>query len=145
MVNGWGGLFHYDNGAILLPQYDLGSVETGVMGKQERNPTPYFGAMLKWNLSNLVFDMEEPSFGRVFNASNRAYQSLRFEVQRLYEERQRLLVSLFVTPPQEFKEKTLKLLRLEELTAHLDALSGGAYKETLTRLADGSFEREVWR
>ena len=47
------------------------------------------------------------------------------EVTRLYFERRRLQINLFLDPPKELKDKIEKDLRLQELTAGVDALTGG--------------------
>lgn len=47
------------------------------------------------------------------------------EVTRLYFERGRLQVELLLTPPEDLKTKLGKELRLQELTADKDGLTGG--------------------
>lgn len=53
------------------------------------------------------------------------------EVTRLYFERRRLQLELSANMPDEKDEKALKHLRLEELTANIDALTGGYLSEAL--------------
>src|SRR5439155_21652513 len=47
------------------------------------------------------------------------------EVTKLYFDRRRLQVELLTNPPGDARAKAAKDLRLEELTANLDGLTGG--------------------
>ncbi|MDP1852882.1 MAG: hypothetical protein Q8L26_01545 [Candidatus Omnitrophota bacterium] len=47
------------------------------------------------------------------------------EVTRLYYERRRLQAEIFLSPPDEPRIKIEKELRLQELTASIDGLTGG--------------------
>ncbi len=91
----------------------------------------YWGVFLKWDLSAAVFHMEEAPYGRYFNQANALYLRLRAEVQRLYEERRRILIQVYTAPPDNVRGRLMVLLRLEELTAHLTALTGGLFDESL--------------
>ncbi len=95
---------------------------------------PYFGALLSWDLTKVLFDQEEAPFGRMFGENNRIYLNLKYEVQRLYEERRRLMIRRLTAPPADIRSHLALRLRMEELTAHLNALSGGLYRDELRRL-----------
>ena len=95
--------------------------------------------MLVWNLDDLMFDMEELTFGRVFNTAARTYHGLKFETDRLYEERKRLILKILSNPPPDRFECTALLLRLEELTARLNIRSGGLFEDALKRLEQGNY------
>jgi hypothetical protein len=47
------------------------------------------------------------------------------EVTRLYFERRKLQIEFITSPPKETSAKLDKILRLQELTAGIDALTGG--------------------
>ena len=49
------------------------------------------------------------------------------EVTRTYFERRRLQIDLLVSPPKDFKTGLEKELRLQELTADIDALTGSYF------------------
>ena len=84
--------------------------------------------------------MEEAPYGRYFSANNALYIRLKYEVQRLYEERRRVLIELMTNPPDDPHSRLLLTFRLEELTTHLDALTEGLFAEEVDTL-----ERAPWR
>ena len=141
-VNLFGGIMDTQDAADLEPTY-LGNLtfqgERHVLERNIGNGQPYGGVMLVWNLNDLVFDMEELTFGRVFSTSARAYHGLKFETNRLFEERKRLIARIIVEQPQDRFEREALMLRLEELTAHLNALSGGLFEPSLKALEQGTF------
>ncbi len=47
------------------------------------------------------------------------------EVTRTYFERRRLRVEMLLSPPEDMKERIGQELRIQELTADIDALTGG--------------------
>jgi hypothetical protein len=95
---------------------------------------PYWGALLKWDLSTLVFHFEEAPYGRYFNQNNGLYLRLKFEIQRLYEERRRILIKLATLAADRVQARLSLQLRFEELTALLDAHTGGLYQRELRRI-----------
>ena len=100
---------------------------------------PYIGAFLSWDLSQLVFHQEEPPYGRYFSAAVRGFRTVEYRVQQLFEERRRVLIQLATVPPNEAKSRFNLRLRLEELTAYLNYLSGGQYAAQIEQL-----ESEGW-
>ena len=55
------------------------------------------------------------------------------EVTRLYFERRKLQIELMTSPPKEINAKLEKILRLQELTAGVDALTGGYLSKRLAQ------------
>ena len=55
------------------------------------------------------------------------------EVTRTYFERRRLQIDLLASPPQDLKLSLEKELRLQELTADIDALTGNYFSEHLQK------------
>jgi len=147
-LNVFGGILDTQDAADLEPTY-LGNLtfqgQKHVLERSIGNGQPYGGVMLVWNLRDLVFDMEELTFGRVFSTSVRAYHGLKFEVDRLYEERKRLIAKIIVERPTDRFTREALMLRLEELTAHLNALSGGQFESSLQALEQGTFFRHAQR
>ena len=86
---------------------------------------------LSWNLPQLVFNAE------VLDVASLAglVQSVLKEVTRLYYMRRRLQLDLILNPPADEATRLTKELRLEELTALLDAMTGGYFQRELTRRA----------
>jgi hypothetical protein len=135
-LNVFGGVISVKNNAQLLVNVNLqDQSQRLVLERFEPGAhLPYFGAMLKWDLSNLIFHFEEAPYGRYFNQNNSLYKRLKFEVQRLYEERKRVLVKLATLPRIDVKSRLSMQLRLEELTAHLNVLTDGFYQNELRRI-----------
>ena len=96
-----------------------------------KTPQPYFGLMLNWDFSNLIFHLEEAPYGRYFGDANGLYLRVKYEVQRLYEERRRVLIRLMTQAPSDVRSWLALRMRLEELTAHLNILTGGLYKASV--------------
>lgn len=84
---------------------------------------------LAWNLPQLVFNAE------VLDVASLAglVQSVLKEVTRLYYMRRRLQLDLILNPPADEATRLTKELRLEELTALLDAMTGGYYQQELVK------------
>lgn len=85
----------------------------------------------RWRLDRLVFEPYEVAISRagllVANQRDRALD----EVTRRYFERRRLQLDLELTPPTELGDRVRKELRLQELTADLDAATGGWFVQKL--------------
>lgn len=84
---------------------------------------------LAWNLPQLVFNAE------VLDVASLAglVQAILKEVTRLYYMRRRLQLDLILNPPADEATLLTKELRLEELTALLDAMTGGYYQKELVK------------
>lgn len=78
-----------------------------------------------WDLADLIWSDQQ----RLIDSQVRLMVELRedilAELTRLYFERRRLQAELLISPPQEPQTMIEKELRLEELTASIDALTGG--------------------
>ena len=55
------------------------------------------------------------------------------EVTRLYFERRKLQIELLISTPEDFKARIEKELRLQELTANIDSLTGSYLSRRLKR------------
>ncbi len=76
-----------------------------------------------WNLDRLVFNSEELDV----KSLNSLEETLVREVTQLYFSRHRLIANLILSGPEEDEEIFYELLRLDEMTATLDALTGGSF------------------
>lgn len=87
---------------------------------------------LSWDLGDLVWSDQQ----RLIDSQARLMVELRddilTEVTRLYFERRRLQAELLTSPALEPKLKLEKELRLEELTASIDALTGNYFSKELS-------------
>ena len=84
-----------------------------------------------WDLDRLVFEPQEMAVAResvrIANLRDRVLD----EVTRRYFERRRLQVDLELSPPKDLGDRVKKELRLQELTADMDAVTGGWFSEKL--------------
>lgn len=86
----------------------------------------FWGVFLKWNLQELTFSTQEVVTRRVGRTNIYGEQNLRRQVIALYEERQRLMFERLTTE-QTLKQQLHVGLRIEELTAHLNKLTGDLF------------------
>jgi hypothetical protein len=84
---------------------------------------------LTWNLPQLAFNAEELDVASLAGL----VQTVLKEVTRLYYMRRRLQLDLVLNPPDDEGTRLSKELRLEEMTALLDAMTGGYFVQELTR------------
>lgn len=82
-----------------------------------------------WDLPRLVFNSE------VLDVSSLAVlqEGVLKEVTRLYYTRRRLQVDLILNPPRDPASELSKTLRIEELTATLDAMTGNLFARNIRR------------
>jgi len=86
---------------------------------------------LSWDLGDLIWNSDQTSIDSRSKLMVELRGSILDEVTRLYFERRRLQTELLISPPEEASERLDKTLRLEELTASIDALTGGYLSEQL--------------
>lgn len=84
-----------------------------------------------WDLDRLLFDPQELAVARegvrIANLRDRVLD----EATRRYYERRRLQVDLELSPPRDLGDRVRKELRVQELTADLDSLTGGWFSKKL--------------
>lgn len=83
--------------------------------------------MLNWNLSNTVFSGDEAPFGRVFGVTNRADYKVRDMVANLYHERRRTQLAMLTDLDADGRTQIMRALSMEEVTAHLNYLTGDLF------------------
>jgi hypothetical protein len=76
-----------------------------------------------WQLDRLIFNSEELDV----KSLNSLEENLVREVTTLYYQRQRAIANLILQSPEEDEEIFYELLRLDESTATIDALTGGYF------------------
>ena len=76
-----------------------------------------------WSLDRLAFNAEALDT----KSLNSIGESLVREVTALYFARRRLLAAVMLAPPEKDEELFFDLMRLDELTATLDAMTGGMF------------------
>ncbi len=87
---------------------------------------------LTWELGDLLYSSAQTSIDSRAKLLVELRESILSEVTRIYFERRKLQMELIFSPPEmTFQERLDLLLRLEELTAQLDALTDGFLSERL--------------
>jgi hypothetical protein len=86
---------------------------------------------VEWRLDKLVMSSEQI---RIINESQKTVklrEKLLDEVTRLYFDRRRLQVDQLLKPARSIEDQIENELRLQEMTANLDALTGGAFSASI--------------
>lgn len=96
-----------------------------------------FLVQARWDLDQLIMNPRRTQMIR----ENRNYVKLRdkilTEVNRLYFERRRIQTEMLLSPKSDLLGQTKDQLRVMELTANLDALTGGRFSAALARRGSG--------
>lgn len=90
-----------------------------------------WGLSFSWDVGDLIYSEQV----RLIDSNARLQVQLRDdilnEVTRFYYERRKLQIELIISPPKTTEERLTKTLRLEELTANIDALTGSYFSRHL--------------
>jgi len=150
LVQGW---LTSSRTAYLLPkvnfeyQKDLNYSDTNRYNEDLNNPGTYLPydyqdkadnndtiqVKLEWRLDKLVISSERI---RVINEAQdivKLRDKVLDEVTRLYFDRRRLQVDALLDPPSSLQKQLDNELRLQELTANLDAYTGGGFSAALSK------------
>jgi hypothetical protein len=123
------------NAVLVTPEPDESQEPDALFQRTQVISDFYIFAMLSWDFGRATFDLDSVPYGRIFNTASYRYRKLRAEVQRLYEERRRLLLDLLTSPKRDLASDLFLRLRLEELTAHLNTFTGGLWEPAAQWLA----------
>jgi photosystem II stability/assembly factor-like uncharacterized protein len=95
-----------------------------------------WGIGLNWDLSELVWSYHQTSIDVRSRLMVQLRNDILDEVTKLYFERLRLKHEIEQMPAKEKNQINLKQLRLAELTANIDALTGGYLSRTINKTKD---------
>jgi competence ComEA-like helix-hairpin-helix protein len=84
-----------------------------------------------WRLDRLIFDPEEPRVNREAVRLAKHMDQVLDDATRRYFERRRLQVEMEINPPTDVSDRLRKEIRLQELTADLDGMTGGWFSSQL--------------
>lgn len=131
LQNDWDQGFEYqdENGADPVP----GVRPIPVAMDADEGQMQQYQVRLRWELDKLVMSSERI---RVINEAQdivKLRDKLLSEVTRLYFERRRLQVERLLSPKIDLMARVKDELRLMELTANLDAMTGGGFSAALAR------------
>lgn len=137
--DGWDQDFVYltsAGGAAITPEEEvLPQLSDGGLDKDA-----YYTVRMRWDLNELVMSSERI---RVINEAQdiaKLRDKFLVEATNLYFERRRLQVEMMLAPRSDVLGQVRDQLRLMEVTANLDALTGGAFSAALARGAGTSGE-----
>jgi hypothetical protein len=82
---------------------------------------------VKWRLNELVFNKYETSVVKEHRQVAKERQRILQSVTQVYFERRRAQVDMLLAPPGDAAGRTLAELKVAELTAELDGMTGGAF------------------
>ena len=88
---------------------------------------------MEWRLDKLVMSSEQIRVINESNKANKLRENVLDEVTRLYFDRRRLQVESLLTPPSSLQDQIELTLRLQEMTANLDALTGGQFSASVKK------------
>ena len=86
---------------------------------------------LSWDLGELVWNPDQTSIDSRSKMMSELREDILNEVTRIYFERRRLQVEMLKTPAQQDDFLVERKMRIEELTALIDALTGGEFSEAM--------------
>ena len=92
---------------------------------------------LTWELSELIWNNDQTSIDSRSRYAVQLRDDLLNEVTRLYFERRRLQVAMVISPPVNVREKIEKEIRLQEITAGIDALTDSYLSKRLNKVLGG--------
>ena len=94
-----------------------------IIGPKEKSLDWHVG--LSWNLGELVWNDDQTSIDTRSKLMAELRDDVLNEVTHLYYERRRLQVEMLITPAKELPLQLERQIKLEELTANINALTGG--------------------
>jgi len=100
-----------------------------VRGPKERDTD--WGVDLTWDLSDLVWNNDQTSIDVRSRLMVQTRGEILEDITRIYFERKRLLDEFGGLSPEKLTEHSKKQLRIMELTAYIDAFTGGKFSESL--------------
>ncbi|MBI4387447.1 MAG: hypothetical protein HY582_00185, partial [Candidatus Omnitrophica bacterium] len=100
---------------------------------------------LSWSLGDLIWNSAQTSIDSREKLMVELREEILSEVTRLYFERRRVQIEFLTNPPTETFERMSALLKIDELTANLDALTNGYFSKRLSKLyRENPALNELW-
>jgi hypothetical protein len=124
--NDWDEGFDYQNqdgGSPLVGEQNIQAVAQDA----DQGQTQEYKVQLDWELDKLVMSSEKIRIISEAQDIVKLRDKVLSEVTRLYFERRRLQVERLIAPKTDLMARVKDELRMMELTANIDALTGGAF------------------
>lgn len=102
-------------GSTTQPFYVIGPDD------EQRN----LGYSFKWDIGGLIWSTDQTSIDTRSRLMVQLRDDILDELTKTYFERRRLQVEMLLSPPRDLSARVQKELRLQELTARIDSLTGG--------------------
>jgi hypothetical protein len=129
--------FDHDQGFLYLDEHGLspipGSVPIPVIDDAGEGRSVDLDLELRWDLPSLRMSSEKIRMISEAQDLAELRQEVRTEVTRVYFDRRRLQVDQLLAPAADLASRVEGELRIRELTALLDALTGGEFGAALDR------------
>jgi len=103
-----------------------------ILGPDDRNRS--WQMNLQWDLADILWNSSQTSIDTREKLMVELRNDILGEATRLYFERRWAQIEFILKPPSNHLERSRALLRLEELTASLDAMTGGHLTRQLNKL-----------
>jgi photosystem II stability/assembly factor-like uncharacterized protein len=100
---------------------------------QKGNDTVSWDVTMTWVMSELIWNSDQTSIDTRSKLMVELRDDIMNEVTRTYFERRRLQIEMLASPPQDLKLSIEKELRIQELTADIDGLTGGYFSKQLEK------------
>lgn len=97
------------------------------------DPSRSFGLSVSWDLGDLVWNDDQTSIDTRSKLMVQLRDDILDEATRNFFERRRLQLELMTDPPDDPRAQLEKELRIQELTAMLDGLTGGWFSKHIER------------
>ena len=113
---------------------DRGATNTSdlfITGPNERSWS--YDAGVSWDLAELVWSSSQTSIDSRSKLMTELRNEILSSLTRLYFERKRLVTEFFLKPPSDELLRIELTQHIEELTAHIDAYTGGYFSEEMAR------------
>ncbi|MFH1406776.1 MAG: hypothetical protein ABIH01_02065 [Candidatus Omnitrophota bacterium] len=102
-----------------------------VAGPDDR--TRKWGISLSWDLGEIIWNDDQTGIDVRSRLMVQLREDILEAVTRYYFDRRRVQIDMALNPPQTQKEKIEKELKLQELTANIDALTGGYLSRAISK------------
>ena len=130
--DGWDQGFVYvadDGSALQLPDQNPVSLLDDAQVDQDAQ----YQVRARWELDKLVMSSERIRVLQEAQDIAKLRDNVLNDVTELYFERRRLQVEMLLNPSSDLKRQVRDTLQLQELTASIDALTGGSFSASLPR------------
>lgn len=132
LKDGWDQGFFYvadDGSPLQLPSQEPVAIEDDIGRDQDMT----YKVRAKWELDKLVMSSERIRVLQEAQDIAKLRDNVLADVTELYFERRRLQVEMLLNPSSDIQRQVRDVLQLQEITASLDALTGGAFSAALSR------------